>query len=301
MISSMTLKRGGTRCHRNDAKAPELRRFNESGMATLCGKDQTMEPHKIVSRREWQQARTALLKREKEMTHLRDALNAERLALPWVRIEKDYVFDSPAGKMTLADLFRGRSQLFIKHFMMGPGARHQCVGCSLEVDHTEGILPHLENHDVSYAVVARAPIDEIEAVRKRMEWKFLWVSSFDSDFNYDFNVSFRVDQVTAGRAIYNFQAAPDWAAGLQDLSGNSAFYKDETGEIFHTYSAYGRGGEQVLGIYGILDMLPKGRNETGPYHSLADWARPRNMYGRGGTVEGNGRFQAPTSSCHVGG
>jgi predicted dithiol-disulfide oxidoreductase (DUF899 family) len=177
--------------------------------------------------------------------------------------------------------------------MMAPGAQHQCVGCSLEVDHMEGILPHLENHDVSYAVVARAPIEEIEVVRKRMGWTFLWVSSFRSDFNYDFNVSFKPEDVVVGRAQYNFRPAPEWAANVQDLSGRSVFYQNEAGEIFHTYSACGRGGEEALGIYGILDATPKGRNETS-YRSLADWARPRNMYGKGGEIEGNGRYHAPS-------
>ena len=158
------------------------------------------------------------------------------------------------------------------------------------------ILPHLENHDVSYAVVARAPIEEIEIVRKRMGWSFLWVSSFENDFNYDFNVSFRPEDVAAGRAQYNYARAQEWAAQIQDLSGRSVFYKDEAGEIFHTYSAYGRGGEDVLGIYGILDSMPKGRNES-VHHSLTDWARPRNLYGKGGTVETNGRYHGPGCGC----
>ena len=145
--------------------------------------------------------------------------------------------------------------------------------------------------------MARAPIEEIEVVRKRMNWKFLWVSSFGSDFNYDFHVSFRPEEVASARAQYNFATAPEWAAGVQDLSGRSVFYKNDAGEIFHTYSAYGRGGEEVLGIYGILDAMPKGRNETGPYHSLGDWARPRNMYGKGGSVEGNGRYHASACGC----
>jgi predicted dithiol-disulfide oxidoreductase (DUF899 family) len=256
-----------------------------------------MEPHPIVTREQWLKARMALLANEKALTRQRDAVSAERLALPWVRIEKNYVFSGPDGKLTLSDLFKSRSQLYVKHFMMAPGAQHQCVGCSLEVDHIEGILPHLENHDVSYAVVARAPIEEIEVVRKRMNWKFLWVSSFGGDFNYDFHVSFRPEEVASARAQYNFATAPEWAAGVQDLSGRSIFYKNDAGEIFHTYSAYGRGGEEVLGVYGILDAMPKGRNETGPYHSLTDWARPRNMYGKGGTVEGNGRFHPPACGC----
>jgi len=238
--------------------------------------------HKIASKAECLIARKDLLEREKELTHLRDEISRHRRELPWVKIEKEYVFDAPERKVTLADLFDGRSQLFIKHFMMGPGAAHQCVGCSLEVDHVEGLLEHLENNDVTYVVVARAPIEEIEVVRKRMGWRFRWVSSYHSDFNYDFNVSFKPEDVAAGRALYNFQQAPEWAAGLEDLSGDSIFYKDNSGEIFHTYSTYGRGGEQFLSIYGYLDVMPKGRNENGPYHSLTDWARPRNMYGKGG-------------------
>lgn len=254
--------------------------------------------HQVVSREEWLKLRRALLEQEKALTRHRDLVSAERLRLPWVRIEKEYVFRGPDGELTLSDLFQGRSQLYIKHFMMAPGAQHQCVGCSLEVDHMTDLLPHLENHDVSYAVVARAPIDEIEVVRKRMGWRFLWVSAFNSDFNYDFNVSFRPADVAAGRAEYNYRQAPEWAATIQDLSGRSVFYKDEAGAIFHTYSAYGRGGEEVLGIYGILDAMPKGRNET-EYHSLVDWARPRNMYGRGGAVEPTGRYHAPACGCAI--
>ena len=253
--------------------------------------------HRIVSQKEWLEARKKLLEQEKALTRHRDLVCAERLRLPWVRIEKDYLFDGPDGRLTLSDLFQGRSQLYIKHFMMAPGAHHQCVGCSLEVDHMTDLLPHLENHDVSYVVVARAPIEEIEVVRKRMGWKFLWVSSFGSDFNYDFNVSFRPEDVAAGRAQYNFRQAPAWARDFLDLSGRSIFYRNEAGEIFHTYSAYARGGEEVLGIYGILDSMPKGRNENGPYRSLTDWARPRDMYGKGGNVEPNGRYHASTCDC----
>jgi predicted dithiol-disulfide oxidoreductase (DUF899 family) len=253
-----------------------------------------MESHRIVSREEWLKERTALLAKEKAFTKLRDQIGAERRALPWVKLEKEYVFDAPTGKITLAQLFDGRSQLFIKHFMMGPGQTEQCVGCSLEVDHVEGILEHLENHDVSYVAVARAPIEEIEAVRHRMGWRFRWVSSSGSDFNYDFNVSFRPDDMAAGRAYYN------WAygnPGIEDLSGDSVFFKDDAGQIFHTYSVFGRGGEDFLGIYRILDLMPKGREENGPYHSLTDWARPRNLYGKGGTVEGNGRFHNSSCGC----
>jgi predicted dithiol-disulfide oxidoreductase (DUF899 family) len=261
-----------------------------SAMVMASEKTENLTEHEIVSRAEWLVVRKDLLKREKELTRLRDQVNAQRRALPWVKIDKEYVFDAPEGKVTLADLFDGRTQLFIKHFMLGPGQTTQCVGCSLEVDHVEGILPHLENHDVTYAVVARAPIEEIEAVRKRMGWRFRWVSSYDSDFNCDFNVSFTREQVASGRALYNFGKAQEWAADLEDLSGDSVFYKAEAGQIFHTYSTFGRGGEEFLGIYRFLDATPKGREENGPYHSLADWARPRNMYDKGGTVEANGRY-----------
>ncbi len=250
-------------------------------------------PHAVVAKEEWLRARVELLAREKELTRLRDQLAAERQALPWVRIDKEYVFDSPTGKVTLADLFDGRSQLFIKHFMMGPGQVGQCVGCSLEVDHVEGILVHLNNHDVTYAAVARAPIEEIEAVRRRMGWRFPWVSSFHSDFNYDFHVSFKPDEIPQGRAYHNYRTTDP---GLADLSGDSVFFKDEAGQVFHTYSTYGRGGEEFLGIYRILDAMPRGRNEGGS-GTLVEWARPRNMYGQGGMVEVTGRYHAPGCAC----
>jgi len=253
-----------------------------------------MQPNRIVSRDEWVEARKQLLSREKGLTRLRDQLSAERRALPWVRIEKEYIFDGPTGKVTLADLFDGRSQLFVKHFMMGPGQPGQCVGCSFEVDHVEGVLVHLENHDVSYAAVARAPIEEIEAVRKRMGWSFTWVSSFHNDFNYDFHVSFTPQELASKRAFYNYRYTDP---GLADLSGDSVFFKDDEGKIFHTYSTFGRGGEEFLGAYRLLDVMPKGRDENGPYHSLTDWVRPKNVYGKGGMVEGNGRYHVPSCAC----
>jgi predicted dithiol-disulfide oxidoreductase (DUF899 family) len=256
-----------------------------------------MQTHAIATKADWIAARRALLAKEKELTRLRDRLTEERRALPWVKIEKPYVFEAPAGKVTLAELFDGRSQLFIKHFMLGPGASTLCVGCSFEVDHVEGILTHLNHHDVTYAAVARAPIEEIEAVRKRMGWRFPFVSSYRSDFNYDFDVSFTKEQIATGRALYNFARAPDWAAGLEDLSGRSVFFKDESGEIYLTYASFSRGGEDFLTAYRILDATPKGRDENGPYHSLGDWVRPHDSYGKGGTVEPNGRFHAAGCAC----
>jgi predicted dithiol-disulfide oxidoreductase (DUF899 family) len=254
----------------------------------------TASTHHIASRDEWLEARRNLLLKEKALTRQRDALSAERRALPWVKVQKDYVFDTLSGKVSFSQLFNGRTQLFIKHYMMGPGQTQHCVSCALEVDHIGGLLAHLENHDVTYTAVARAPLSEIETLRKRMDWRFPWVSSYGSDFNYDFNVSFTPEQLAARSAVVNFRMTDP---GLEDLSGNSVFYKDKDGQIFHTYSSFGRGGEEFLGIYRYFDVMPMGRNETGPYHSLGDWVRPHDMYGKGGMVEGNGRYHLPTCAC----
>jgi predicted dithiol-disulfide oxidoreductase (DUF899 family) len=246
-----------------------------------------MEQHQVVSPQEWLAARVELLKREKELTRLRDSIAAQRRALPWVKIEKEYVFDAPEGPVTLADLFEGRSQLFVKHYMFAPGQTTPCVGCAFEADHVEGALVHLNNHDVSYAAIARAPIEEIEPFRRRMGWRFRFVSSYHSDFNYDFNVSFPPEQAHGGTIYYNYQ---ERQIPMEDLSGDSVFYRNADGEIFHTYSSFGRGPEDLLTTYAYLDMTPKGRNETGPHHTLADWVRPHDRYGKGGTVEANGRY-----------
>jgi predicted dithiol-disulfide oxidoreductase (DUF899 family) len=244
-----------------------------------------MDPHKIVSRDQWLIARKALLAREKEFTRLRDQLSAERRELPWVRVEKRYIFDTPQGKQTLADLFEGRSQLIVKHFMLAPGQTNPCVGCSFEVDHIDGILVHLEHNDITYVAVARAPLAEIEAVKRRMGWHFKWVSSFGSDFNYDFHVSFTKDQIARGEAYYNYQMG---TVPLEELSGRSVFYKDDRGAVFHTYSSYGRGGEDVLGAYRYLDLTRKGRNETGPYHNMHDWLRHHDRYDDDGSADRTG-------------
>ncbi|MBE1160521.1 DUF899 domain-containing protein [Dyella acidiphila] len=250
--------------------------------------------HEVVSREAWLAARRDLLAREKAHMRQGDQLNAELRALPWVKVEKDYAFDSPNGSVSLSDLFAGRSQLFVKHHMLSPGQQHYCVGCALEVDHLRGILVHLQHHDVSYVAIARAPIDEIELLRRRMGWQFPFVSSYRSDFNYDFHVSFRPEDVQAGRAMYNFRPT---STEMEDLSGDSVFYKDEHGDIFHTYSSFGRGGERYLGIYGFLDVMPKGRAEDGPYHALGDWARLHDSYGSGDTVEQSGRQRSGDCTC----
>ena len=228
----------------------------------------------VVSREEWLAARTALLAREKEFTRLRDELTEQRRALPWVKVEKAYEFDGPNGKETLSDLFAGRSQLIVKHFMMGPDWSEGCVGCSFEVDQTQGALVHIQHHDLSYAVVSRAPFPKIEAFRQRMGWPVKWVSSHGNDFNYDFHVSFTPEEIAAGTAFYNYRPG---ARVIDEMSGRSVFYQNEAGEIFHTYSSFARGGEMFLNSYAFLDITPKGRNET-INGNLTDWVRHHDRY-----------------------
>ena len=218
--------------------------------------------HPVVDREEWLKARKALLLKEKEETHLRDAVRAARQALPWVRVEKDYHFDTPQGRRTLAGLFDGRSKLMIYHFMLAPGAKAGCPGCSFLSDHIDGALPHLNNHDVTWTAVSRAPLNEIQAYKARMGWNFPWASSFGGDFNYDYHASFTKEQMAQGSVDYNFQQTPSSRAN-DELPGLSAFYRNKNGEVFHTYSSYARGPEEIIGTLMILDRAPLGRNETG--------------------------------------
>ncbi len=235
-----------------------------------------MQSHPIVSQEQWTAARKALLAKEKELTHARDELSRQRRALPWVKVEKSYVFDTPEGKASLADLFGDRSQLIINHFMLAPGWKEGCVGCSFGADHVEGALAHLAQRDVAYVVVSRAPLAEIGAYKKRMGWHFRWVSSHGSDFNYDFHVSFKPEELARGKVVYNYELTD---ASIDELPGASVFIKDANGNIFHTYSSYGRGGEELLGTYMLLDMTPKGREENGPHHNLMDWVKRHDEYG----------------------
>lgn len=230
-----------------------------------------MEPHKVVSQKEWMEAQKAHLVKEKEYTRHRDRLNAERQALPWTRVEKDYVFDTPQGKKTLAELFAGRSQLIVNHFMFGPDWEAGCVGCSFGADHIDGANQHLKQHDVTLVAVSRAPLAKIEAYKKRMGWKFDWVSSFGSDFNFDFGVSFRKEDIASGKAIYNH--AP-MTFEMDEMPGLSVFYKDEDGNIYRTFSQYARGDEDRLGAYVFLDRTPKGRDEK----SSMDWVKRHDEY-----------------------
>ena len=254
--------------------------------------------HRIVSHGEWLQERTAFLAKEKELTRLRDRLAEERRALPWVEVEKSYVFDTPAGKKSLSELFDGRSQLIVKFFMLAPGQKEGCVGCSFEADHVEGTLVHLENHDVSYVAVARAPLDEIDAFKTRMGWSFPWVSSFGSDFNYDFNVSVTEEQQRAGNVEYNyreFDARPileepspgveqfaamtgtDPATYVREQPGMSAFALED-GAVYQTYTTTWRGLEFIMGYYPILDRAPKGRDEGDD--DWQTWLRRHDEYGQ---------------------
>ena len=216
--------------------------------------------HSVVSRDEWLEARRALLAKEKEMTRMRDRVNAARLALPWVKVDKDYVFDTPAGARTLAELFDGRSQLVVYHFMFGPDWEAGCPGCSFLADHLDGAIVHLNNHDVTFVCASRAPLDKIEAYKRRMGWHFPWVSSFGSDFNFDYHVSFTREELAAGPVFYNYRETPAEQAH-DELPGLSSFYRDADGTVFHTYSNYARGGEEMLGTMMILDCAPLGRNE----------------------------------------
>ncbi|MBV9750204.1 MAG: DUF899 domain-containing protein [Acetobacteraceae bacterium] len=233
-----------------------------------------MATHEVVSREDWTAARRALLAEEKAWTRERDRLSAMRRALPWVKVEKTYTFDSAAGPVTLADLFDGRSQLVVYHFMFGPEWDEGCTGCSLLCDHVDGARQHFEHNDVSFVAVSRGPLGQLGAYQKRMGWTFRWVSSAGSDFNFDFGVSFPPGSRESG-VIYNFEGRPD--PGIDELPGISVFFKDGDGVIYHTYSSYGRGGEIHLGVYSWLDIVPKGRNET-KNGNLMDWAMRHDRY-----------------------
>jgi predicted dithiol-disulfide oxidoreductase (DUF899 family) len=230
--------------------------------------------HEIVSKERWLAARRALLAEEKAWTRERDRLAEKRRALPWVRVEKDYVFDGADGKVTLAELFDGRSQLIVYHFMFGPDWEEGCPGCSLHADHVDGARQHFEHNDVSFVAVSRGPIAKLAAYRQRMGWKFRWVSSAASDFNFDFHVSFPKGSRKDG-VFYNFAQQPD--PEIDELSGTSVFHRDDDGAIYHTYSTYGRGGEVFLAVYGWLDIVPKGRNET-KKGNLTDWVKRHDRY-----------------------
>ena len=242
--------------------------------------------HPVVSRDQWIAERKKLLAREKELTHLRDRIAEERRALPWIRIEKNYEFDAPEGRRTLADLFEGRRQLLVQHFMFGPAWEEGCPSCSYMADHTDGMNMHLANRDVTLVAVSRAPLAAIERFRRRMGWRFRWVSSHDSDFNYDFGVSFPPEQQSKGEVYYNYGMEPFPG---EEMPGLSVFYKDDSGDVFHTYSTYGRGVEVMMGTYNMLDLMPRGRDEHDPENGM-DWVRHHDRYEQRPAVD---RIPAP--------
>jgi len=230
---------------------------------------------KAVSQTDWLAARKKLLAKEKEFTRLRDELSRQRREMPWEKVEKQYVFDGPNGKVLLADLFDGRSQLIVYHFMFGPGWKEGCPSCSFLADHFDGMRTHLVQRDAAFAAVSRATLPEIETFKKRMGWRFPWVSSNESDFNFDYRVSFTKDQLGDGKRPYNFGTV-DFPS--EEGPGLSVFYKDAQGEIFHTYSTYARGLDILLTTYNFLDMTPKGRDEEGMVPHAMAWVRHHDRY-----------------------
>jgi predicted dithiol-disulfide oxidoreductase (DUF899 family) len=241
-------------------------------MSTPTAEENTAN-HRVVPRDQWLAERKTLLAREKELTHLRDQIARERRALPWVRVEKNYVFGTPDGACSLAELFEGRHQLIVQHFMLGPGWEQGCPSCSYMADHTDGMTIHLAHRDTAFVAISRAPLVEIERFRQRMGWQFKWVSSNANDFNLDFGVSFTPEEKAKNEVTYNYGKQPfEW----DELPGISVFYKDESGEVFHTYSTYRRGVEVMMGTFSMLDLTPKGRDED-PGQGMG-WVRHHDRY-----------------------
>jgi predicted dithiol-disulfide oxidoreductase (DUF899 family) len=242
--------------------------------------------HPVASPADWLVQRQALLAREKELTHLRDQVARERRALPWVRLDKAYTFDTLHGPRTLAQLFDGRRQLMVQHFMLAPGWEQGCKSCSFMTDHLEGAQVHLRQRDLTVLLVSRAPLPEIERFRRRMGWNLNWVSSAGNDFNLDFHVSFPPQARVDGEVVYNYGRV---AFPQEEAPGISFFARDDAGEVFHTYSTFGRGVEVMMGTYHLLDMAPAGRGEDGDAHGMA-WVRHHDRYETAAAP-------APAASC----
>jgi len=255
---------------------------------------QNLQPeHNIVSQEEWIAARKELLKKEKESVRFLDQLSVERGQLPWVKVDKNYVFDTPGGKVALADLFAGRSQLVVYHFMFGPDWQEGCPSCSFVSDHFDGALPHLAARDVTMVAVSRAPLAKIESFKKRMGWRFKWVSSYGDDFNADFHVSFTKEEIAQGTVNYNYTIQEFPSA---EAPGLSVFYKDAAGGVFHTYSTYGRGVELLMGTYRILDLVPKGRDEDRLGFPM-EWVRYHDRYGTNEFADADKPYWPETASA----
>lgn len=254
----------------------------------------TQTRHTVVSHDEWLKARIALLAAEKELTRRRDELSRQRRELPWERVEKNYGFAGPEGPEALADLFRGKSQLIIYHFMLGPNWEEGCKSCSYLADHFDGPQIHLAHRDVAFAAVSRAPIVRIQAFRKRMGWRFHWVSSYGTEFNRDYGVQFTPDEL-AGEVPYNYGKQ---RFGAEEAPGLSVFYKNDADEIFHTYSAYARGLDALVGAYQFLDLVPKGRDEDGLAFTMS-WVRHHDRYDDQYAVDPAAGYEKPreTGEC----
>lgn len=255
-----------------------------------------METPKVVPHAEWIAARKEFLRKEKEFSRLRDELSRQRRELPWEKVEKRYVFEGPNGKETLADLFNGRHQLIVYHFMLGPGWKEGCPSCSFLADHFDGSIPHLSARDTTLVVISRATLPEIEAFKKRMGWKFKWLSSNGTDFNFDYQVSMTKEEREQGKGkvYYNYdmiEFPPD------ERPGASVFYKNEAGEVFHTYSTYARGLDILLGAYNFLDLTPKGRDEAGLAFTMA-WVRHHDKYTDGYVVDAKQPYKQPATVDH---
>jgi len=234
-----------------------------------------MIDRKVVPHEEWVAARKELLKKEKDFSRMRDELTRLRQGLPWEKVEKEYVFDEPGGKVSLSDLFEGRSQLIIYHFMFDPQWDEGCKSCSFIADHYNPSIIHLKHRDVTLLTVSRAPLSKLEAFKKRMGWTFKWVSSLGNDFNWDYHVSFTPEQMKKGEMEYNYRAGKEFP--VSEAPGVSVFYKDENGPVFHTYSSFARGLENFIGAYNWLDIVPKGRDEAGSSYGM-QWLRHHDRY-----------------------
>lgn len=233
-----------------------------------------MTAHAVVSREEWLSARKELLAKEKELTRLRDQLSRQRQALPWVKIDKNYVFESTAGEISLAELFAGKSQLIVYHFMFHPDWSEGCKSCSFWADNYDNAVVHLNHRDVNLVAVSRAPVEKLARFKKRMDWSFTWVSSLHNDFNQDFGVSFTPEQIEKGESDYNFGSTQ---FSIEEAPGLSVFYRDESGDIYHTYSCYSRGLDILNATYHYLDLVPKGRDESDLEYSMA-WLHLKDSY-----------------------
>jgi predicted dithiol-disulfide oxidoreductase (DUF899 family) len=242
-------------------------------MNTTIAESRAAHPH-VATRNAWLEERKALLEQEKELTHLRDRIAHQRRALPWVRMDEDYVFDTVEGPRRLADLFEGRSQLVVQHFMFGPGWEQGCPSCSYMADHADGMRIHLAHRDIAFTAISRAPLADIQRFRQRMGWQFPWVSSNRNDFNRDFAVSFLPEDRVGGEVDYNYGRI---AFPNEEAPGVSVFCKDEAGDVFHTYSTFGRGVEVMMGTYNLVDLTPRGRDEHNPAYPM-DWVRHHDRY-----------------------